>query len=47
MTSITLMVGFFLNKTNIVIRRGWRAKIEENRKLMKDDLKYILEPLEP
>ena len=36
-----------LNKKNIVIRSGWRKKIEQNRFEMQDDTKYILKPLFP
>jgi len=46
-TSSCLLLGFIINRNNIIVRQGWRSKIEENAEKMKDDVKYILEPLYP
>ena len=40
-------MGFALNKTNIIIKSGWRVKTQENLKYLSSDVKYILKPLEP
>jgi hypothetical protein len=46
-TTLLLWMGFLLNKTNIIIKSGWRAKTQENLKHLSSDVKYILKPLEP
>jgi hypothetical protein len=46
-SSMTLLVGFCLNKTNIIVKSGWRSKIDENRQKLQADVKHILKPLEP
>lgn len=46
-TSTTLLVGFCLNRINIVVRSGWRSKTKENQSLMANDIKFILTPLQP
>ena len=30
-----------------MVRSGWRAKTEENRNVLTNDIKYVLKPLEP
>ncbi len=46
-TTLLLWMGFLLNKTNIIIKSGWRAKTQENLKHLSSDVKFILKPLEP
>jgi hypothetical protein len=46
-TSITLLIGFCLNRINIIVRSGWRSKTKENQKLLTNDIKFILTPLQP
>lgn len=46
-TSTFLLIGFCLNKINIIVRSGWRAKTAENKKLLVNDIKYVLKPLVP
>lgn len=41
------MIGFCLNKINIIVKSGWRIKIDENRQKLVADVKHILKPLEP
>lgn len=44
---MALLIGFCLNKINIIIQSGWRAKITQNRVKLANDVKHILKPLEP
>ena len=46
-TSTILLIGFCLNKINIIVRSGWRAKTAENKKELVNDIKYVLQPLVP
>lgn len=46
-TSVTLLVGFCLNRINIIVRSGWRSKTAENQNLLSNDIKFILTPLKP
>lgn len=46
-TSMTLLIGFMLNKINIIVKSGWRKKCEQNMQKLATDIKYILKPLEP
>lgn len=46
-TSIALLIGFCLNKINIIVKSGWRKKTAENKQKLQNDIKYILKPLEP
>jgi len=44
---VSLLICFIFNRNNIIIRQGWRSKIEENKEKMKLDIKYQLQPLIP
>lgn len=46
-TSVALLVGFCLNRINIIVKSGWRKKVDENRQKLQADVKHILKPLEP
>mmetsp|Transcript_6821 Transcript_6821/g.10997 ORF Transcript_6821/g.10997 Transcript_6821/m.10997 type:complete len:199 (+) Transcript_6821:7430-8026(+) len=46
-TSISLLVGFCLNKINIIIKSNWRAKTHQGKVDLKNEIKYILDPLTP
>ena len=46
-TSFLLLLGTYLNQSNIIIKTGWRQKIKENQSVLANDVKYVLEPLEP
>ena len=46
-TSVALLIGFCLNKINIIVKSGWRKKCDENRQKLANDIKHILKPLEP
>jgi len=46
-TSVSLLLGFCINKINIILKSGWRQKITQNKVLLASDIKYILQPLQP
>jgi len=46
-TSISLLVGFCINKINIILKSGWRNKKVQNKTIMANDIKYVLSPLLP
>lgn len=46
-TSLTLLVGTYLNQSNIIIKNGWREKQKVNKLLLANDVKYCLTPLKP
>ena len=46
-TSVALLIGFCLNKIDIIVKSGWRKKTDENRQKLANDIKHILKPLEP
>jgi hypothetical protein len=46
-TSMALLVGFCINKINIILKSGWRNKTLMNQTLMANDIKYVLNPLLP
>ena len=46
-TSFTLLVGTYLNKSDIIVRTGWRQKTKENKVLLANDVNHVLKPLEP
>ena len=46
-TSLTLLIGFCLNRINIIVKQGWREKVDNNQVKLANDVKYILKPLEP
>jgi len=46
-TSISLLLGFCINRINIIVKSGWRTKNTLNKILLAKDIKYILEPIKP
>lgn len=46
-TALILIVGFCLNKINIIVKSGWRKKTQENKMTMINEIKHVLKPLEP
>jgi len=46
-TSFTLLVGTYRNKSDIIIKTGWRQKIKENKVALANDVRYVLERLLP
>ena len=46
-TSFTLLIGTYRNKSNIIIQTGWRQKIKENKVAFANDVKFVLERLLP
>jgi hypothetical protein len=46
-TSVSLLIGFCVNKINIILKSGWREKSSENRVIMANDIKYNLDEHKP
>ena len=46
-TSFSLLIGFCINKINIILKSGWRNKIAQNKVILASDIKHLLEPLKP
>lgn len=46
-TSFTLLVGTYLNRSDIIIKTRWRQKTKENKVLLKSDITHVLKPLQP
>ena len=42
-----LLVGFCLNRINIIVKSGWRGRIEQNKERLKDEVRFVLRPCEP
>jgi len=42
-----LLIGFCLNRINIIVKSGWREKTELNKERLKDEVKYVLSKCEP
>ena len=41
-TCMILIIGFCLNRINIIVKSGWRKKTDENQKILAIDIKHIL-----
>ena len=41
-TCMILIIGFCLNRINIIVKSGWRKKTDENQKNLAIDIKHIL-----
>jgi|TARA_B110001450_G_C17580385_1_gene464673 hypothetical protein len=41
------LVGTYRNKSDIIIKTGWRQKIKENKVALANDVRYVLERLLP
>jgi hypothetical protein len=46
-SSMGLLVGFCLNRINIIVKSGWRQRTEQNKERLKDEIKFVLSPCEP
>ena len=42
-----LLVGYCMNRLNLIVKSGWRSKTNENKQKLSNDVKHILKPLEP
>lgn len=47
MSSALLLLGFCVNRTNIIMKQGWRKKISVNKVILAKDIKFVLNPLIP
>jgi hypothetical protein len=46
-TSISLLMGFCMNKINIILKSGWRNKVATNKEIYIQDVKHILDSIRP
>lgn len=46
-SSAFLLMGFCINRINLIIKSGWRKKQAKNQVTLADDIKHVLNPLIP
>jgi hypothetical protein len=44
---MALLIGFCVNRISIILKSGWRKKQIENKITLKNDVRFILNPLHP
>lgn len=46
-SSAFLLLGFCINRINLIIKSGWRKKKAKNMIVLADQVKHVLNPLIP